>query len=435
VKVLALIIPLLSLPTFAVALGPNSPPTAYTPEIRIKARQGRDWEVTYRLREPAQKLTFVRAPDRSRSETWRTDRDFQIVATEDGEIIRRRDNGAFTRVSIAVPPAYASLPKDYAPFMRFGDGAILFHTGRLFTCADVCPEDPRWSIRLSVVGRRHILAKGEWTTRQRVWTESDNGCVVYIGETRPVETAEMITVLDGALPSAVRSQLLKQIPNFMHYFAIRLGELSSKPMIFASYDASYAHGRGREGGALSGCGQIFSHFYGKGWPDEMAKPEFTNTLAWHFAHEAAHLYQRLSVSEHDAWIHEGGAEAFAAIALKAGDDADVAFVTSRVDMAEQACTHDLGDRTIREALDARDVRVAYSCGLVLNMAIDTAVKRAFPASDGLYAIWRDLMGRTAGKATVGEGDFLDSVASVGGADLAKAVQRAVRAKNPKFAEL
>jgi hypothetical protein len=41
----------------------------------------------------------------------------------------------------------------------------------------------------------------------------------------------------------------------------------------------------------------------------------------------------------------------------------------------------------------------------------------------------------AGKATVGEGDFLDSVASVGGSELAKAVRRAITVKNPNLSEL
>jgi hypothetical protein len=434
VKVVAIIVALL--PPFALALDPNSHAPAAAPEIRIKATQGRDWQITYRLRKPTRKLAFWRPPGRSRSETWKTDRDFEIVATGDNDGIHRRDGGTFDSVSVAVPPVYgAGAGGGYGPFMSFGDGAILFYTGQLFACADVCPEDPRWSMHLTVVGWSHILARGQWTARQATWTESGDGCLVYIGETRPVETADMITVLDAALPSAVRSQLLKQLPEFMHYFTVRLGDLPRKPMVFASYDASYPHGWGREGGAPADCGQIFSHFYGKHWPEEMAKPDFTNAMAWHFAHEAAHLYQRLQVGDRDAWIHEGGAEAFAATALRAGDDAEAAYVVSRVETAEKDCTKRLDDRAIREALDARDVGVGYSCGLVLNLAIDAAVKRASPGTDGLYAIWRDLIARMGGKNTVNEGDFLESVGTVGGSRLAESVRRIIVAKNPNFGSL
>ena len=39
-------------------------------------------------------------------------------------------------------PTYSRLPKDYAPFSPFGDGGMLFHTGRLFACVhfDLYPD-------------------------------------------------------------------------------------------------------------------------------------------------------------------------------------------------------------------------------------------------------------------------------------------------------
>lgn len=433
-KVIAIIAALL--PPLAVALDPSSHPAVPTPEIRIYAKQGRDWEVTYRLKEPTQKLAFSRRSGRSRSEIWKTDPDFEIVAMGKNDTIRRRDTRTFDRVSVAIPPAYgAGAGAGYGPFMPFGDGGILFYTGQLFACPDECPDDARWSMHVTVVGWVHILAQRHWMARQTTWTEIGDGCLVYIGETRPVETADMVTVLDGALPVAVRSQLLRQIPDFMHYFGMRLGALPRKPIVFASYDASHAHGWGREGGAPAGCGQIFTHFYGKGWSDEMAKPDFTSSLAWHFAHEAAHLYQRLQVNDRDAWIHEGGAEAFAATALRASDDAEAAYVGSRVETAAKDCSKKLRDRTMRAALDAGDVGVGYSCGLVLNMPIDAAVRRAFPATDGIYAIWRDLIARRAGKGEVSEADFLESVGNIGGSQLAESVRRLVTAKNANLDSL
>ena len=61
-------------------------------------------------------------------------------------------------------------------------------------------------------------------------------------------------------------------------------------MLYVSYDASHPKGRGRQGGVLPD--QVFIHFYGGKWPEEMEKPGFADELAWHFAHEAAHLYHR-----------------------------------------------------------------------------------------------------------------------------------------------
>jgi len=141
VKVITIVVALL--PSFALALGPGSRPAASTPEVRIRAKPGRDWELAYRLREPTQKLAFAWTEGPNRSATWITDPDFQIVSTGDGEIIRRRDGGTFATVHVAIPPAYGS--GDYGHFMPFGDVAIIFYTAGLLACEDACPEDARWS--------------------------------------------------------------------------------------------------------------------------------------------------------------------------------------------------------------------------------------------------------------------------------------------------
>ena len=132
----------------------------------------------------------------------------------------------------------------------------------------------------------------------------------------------LLAVIDKALPDAIRTQLAADLPGFMHYFADRMGALPERPMLFASYDIRPTNGFGRQGGTLPG--QVFVHFYGEAWPKEMAKPGFAGDLAWHFAHEAGHLYQHqvYATGEQSAWVHEGGAEAFGGgvvLALGAGN--------------------------------------------------------------------------------------------------------------------
>jgi hypothetical protein len=93
------------------------------------------------------------------------------------------------------------------------------------------------------------------------------------------------------------------------------------------------------------------HFYGSKWPAEMEKPGFPDELAWHFAHEAAHLYQRhTSTTSGDDWITEGSAEAFAAMALRA--DAS-AYVHSAEEKALGKC---------REFLKGRSGSRCHRCG-------------------------------------------------------------------------
>src|SRR4030095_5929397 len=149
----------------------------------------------------------------------------------------------------------------------------------------------------------------------------------------PQQADDFIAVIDAALPERIRAQLLAQLPEFMHLFSGKLGALPTRPMLFVSYDASHPKGWGRHGGVLPG--QVFIHFYGGKWPAEMEKPEFPDDLAWHFAHEAAHMYHRRTGTESgDDWITEGGAEAFAALALRGGASA---YVQSAEEKARGQC--------------------------------------------------------------------------------------------------
>ena len=163
-------------------------------------------------------------------------------------------------------------------------------------------------------GRR--LGRGGVKAAQARWIDRDDGRSVYVGNSAPQQTDNFIAVLDSALPERIRNQLLAELPEFMRLFSGKLGALSTRPMLFVSYDASHPNGWGRQGGVLPS--QVFIHFYGSKWPAEMEKPGFADDLAWHFAHEAAHLYQRhTSTSPGDDWITEGSAEAFAAMAQHA----------------------------------------------------------------------------------------------------------------------
>jgi hypothetical protein len=170
-------------------------------------------------------------------------------------------------------------------------------------------------------------------------------------------------------------------------------------------------------------GQVFVHFYGSKWPAEMEKPAFPDELAWHFAHEAAHLYQGSTSAESgDAWITEGGAEAFAAMALRT--DAS-AYVQSNEEKALSQCREFLKRRSVRDAIAAGTYDAAYSCGMLINLAIDSKIRLA-TKHDGLYAVWRNYLGRASNKGSVvSTAAYLEAVSDVGDADIAEWVQKAV----------
>jgi predicted metalloprotease with PDZ domain len=135
------------------------------------------------------------------------------------------------------------------------------------------------------------------------------------------------------------------------------------------------------------------------------------------------LYQGSTSTESgDAWITEGGAEAFAAIALRA--DAS-AYVQSTEEKAVGKCQEFLKGRSVRDAIAAGTYDAAYSCGMLINLAIDSKVRLA-TKHDGLYAVWRNYLRRARNKeSVVSTAAYLEAVADVGGADIAEWVQKAV----------
>jgi len=392
-----------------------------TPEILVTALKGMQWQVRYDFAQPVDKLEFKSSPDDSRGRTWLPDQGFEIVTTDHGEVARRKDGAQFRTVRFRMSPTYSVLPKEYAPFSPFGDGGMLFHTGRFFACQDRCPADAAWTMYLSAATEDQIILDGKALKAQAHWTDRDDGRSIYVGKNAPQQTADFIAVLDTALPERIRSQLLAQLPEFMHLFSGKLGVLPIRPMLFVSYDVSHPKGWGRQGGVLPG--QVFVHFYGSKWPAEMEKPGFPDDLAWHFAHEAAHLYQGSTSTESgDAWITEGGAEAFAAMAMRA--DAS-AYVQLNQEEALGKCREFLKGRSVHDAIAAGTYDAAYSCGMLINLAIDSKVRLA-TKHDGLYAVWRNYLQRARKKeSVVSTAAYLEAVSDVGDADIAAWVQKAV----------
>jgi hypothetical protein len=404
---------------------------AVQPEVTITASPGKTWTLAYRLPRPAKTLLFARSPDASRLADWTAPADFEIVQTPAGEAVKRRDGAAFRAVTVTTPAAYRVLPNDYAPFSPFGDGGMLFHTGRFFACADACPEKAAWPMRLAAPGGQGILLDGKRLTGRAAWTDTGEGRSVYVGEAKPISSPQLLAVIDTALPPEIREPLVARLPRFMGFYAQRLGALATPPMLFASYDVAHPKGSGSQGGALPG--EVAVHFYGATWPDQMKKPDFLPDLDWFFAHEAGHIFQRqLFISDREGWVHEGGAEAFAAMALREIEPATAGYVDRRIAKARTDCAKQLGGRSVQQAIDAKQFKAAYSCGLILNLAIDRAVRAASPGAEGLFAVWRDFIATAGGKPALSEDDYLASLGRVGGPKLAEAVKVAVRSPAPDF---
>jgi len=186
-------------------------------------------------------------------------------------------------------PTYSVLPKDYAPFSPFGDGRNAVSHGRFFACQDRCPDDASWSMYLWAATEDQIILNGKAVKADAHWIDRDDGRAVYIGNNVPQQTDDFICHPRRGAPRA-NSPSVTHATASLHALVLWKARCPT--------DTSHAlrllrriapKGRGRQGGVLPA--QIFVHFYGE-WSAEMEKPSFPDELAWHFAHEAAHLYHR-----------------------------------------------------------------------------------------------------------------------------------------------
>lgn len=395
------------------------------PSVIIEAKTDRRWSVTYALSAPTRALVFDRSPDSSRTKSWTVPAPFELVTRDQRELVRRRDGEPFTEVTADVPAAYQVLPKDYAPFSPFADGGMLVHSGRFFACPENCPEKSKWRFSLRAPAGRHIIVDGRRHAGTVSWLDREDGRNVYVGAAKPLDTRDVVAIVDSSLPADIRERLGTELPRFMRFFARRLGPLPSRPMLFASYDAAYRQGWGRQGGTLPG--QVFTHFYGSGWSAEMAKPGFDFDLAWFFAHEAGHLYQRqVTASEKGAaWVHEGAAEAFAAIALRQLNPAFGSRIEARAEEARTSCASATRQRPLTAVVEGGDFAAAYSCGLLINLAIHDAALAARPKSEGLFTVWRGFAELERRGRPPMLSDFIRAVSKVTGTCAAEKVVEAV----------
>jgi len=153
---------------------------APTAEILITAFHDQQWQVRYDVAQPTRELVFARSPDNSRKLTWLPDELFEIVETDHGEAVRRKDGAAFTSLRIRMSAEPRALPNDYSPFERFGTG-VLFHTGRFFVCPRACESDSTWSVSLWADPNDTIVLNGKMRSYFAQWQDSGEGRMVYIG--------------------------------------------------------------------------------------------------------------------------------------------------------------------------------------------------------------------------------------------------------------
>ncbi|WP_124748952.1 hypothetical protein [Alteromonas facilis] len=362
------------------------------PDIELSKSEQGDWAVTYTLEKPASKLVFLRNPDQSRVERWTPkDAGFALQADEQGEYIVRLDGEPFSRVSFSLTPTYRSLLKDYAPFSPFSDGGSLAYSGRFFTCVDSCEfAENQWRFTAAPPANEHVIVNGAIHTEAVSWNDQDSGRNLYIGQQHPIEGASFVALIDDKLPDILKSVLDAQLPQFMAYFSQKLGVVAgAKPMLFASY--SNKPGSSSQGGTLPN--QIFMHWDFDDLEDRIQSQQYVDQTLWFFAHEAAHFFQRTPSGEslfgesEQSWIHEGGADYLAMMAVRDMYPKMQSYIDTKVEQYQQHCASGLTETALIEAGSKGQFMLYYSCGFFVHKALDEEIRSQSQNQKSIVDLW------------------------------------------------
>lgn len=336
-------------------------------------------EVVLRAPHPIAALHFATALGTYRRQDWQlAGSGWRWVPEGDGERLERSDGRPFTEARFTVAQRYRSLIKSYAPFSPFSDGGLLIYSGHYHACLALpCAAASNDAVTMMIAAPGRTIIAGDATAPNRLrFVSRGEGLNIYVGSRKPQIASGMSAIIDPGLPEKLRSALARSLPESLAYFARDYGPLSFEPQLFVSIDAR-GRGDGREstqGGTLPR--QIFMHFDGA-QARQRAEQVEPGWLEWFFAHEVAHMFQRDRTGDRigddaHAWMHEGGADAMAALAMLAKGES--AYVAQRVDTATEQCRDGLAKGPLTTATQRGDFETHYACGLIATLAVDDALR-------------------------------------------------------------
>ena len=364
------------------------------PQVRIEvSRRGDDWSAVFQFDRPAATWVFPRSDvTADRATPWRTNS--WTVETRGVRLQRRGSYDMFVAdrgdvplsVRIRFKPVAERLQADYAPALRFTDGSVALYVAQF----DLFPLDSASRVRslpsdlnnqvvpaaeLRFVFRDAagpVLLAGKRATNA---TTTDKDTYVLFGGARPIETPDMVGVLDPELPGWIKESISTSVPALLSRYTQELGRLPDvKPTIMVSWAGATPGIVSRAGSALHGL--IVMTYEGTGMLTETA--EQRSLGLWFIAHEAAHFWLGQTVSyqyARDAWITEGGADL---LAIRSVAEADPAYDPRiELDHAIEDCISLTRRRGVASARDRSEHRAYYACGALFGLVAESGSGRSF----------------------------------------------------------
>jgi hypothetical protein len=366
------------------------------PAVTVERIAPNRWRATYRLNGPTSALRFVRPAGFYRERIWTLTTPGYHFERDGSRQLARLDSGAAPQATIAFEfgEFTDALPKEYEFFLAFTDGGRALYTGHLQATALLSTGDstPVKTFRLATPPGMHAVVLGRVIQGDVTLADTlEDGTYVYVGNARPIETPDVVAIVDPGMPPWLKTLFDERVPDLFRAYKRRFGAgLAAKPVVLFSFEDKNTPGLNSGGGTLAGF--INMSFTGTSWATRTAAAS-EQAFAL-IAHESVHLWNgELARSRADgvgAWMHEGSADAIAAEMLRGFGVIDSTRYRTRLEEALNRCAASLNRSSIATALGRGETRVVYDCGVVLAMWTGAAARQAKPGAD-LLTFWRELI--------------------------------------------
>ena len=390
------------------------------------------WQVQYQLPIAVDHVAFSRRSNFDRSKLYNIDPEkFRFDTAGDVLLIRSVDGSKFTQLELSFTSYYDFIQKDYTHNVRYTDGSNLLYTNHLTLGASIIDDKSISPIGASFgdtqmhfyVAGQHIAFLGQRYFETASWQVDDRGTYIYFGNITPVENDNMLAIIDPKLPTWVWAQTQRYFPKLFDYYHDQTGQaLNFKPMVFFNYDNLDGDYANNSGGTLEGLVQLTIN--GKRWHEE--NKSLFNSLFLFLAHEAAHFWNGQMFSnpqQQNAWLHEGGADAFAYLAMREFGLFDNSQMLQAFEDAANNCLLNKGPQALRQAAELWQHRNYYTCGATMAFASHSAIQ-AKSADKSLFDLWRALFAASGENRHYTEQDYFNQLSQLTGSDtLAQALAR------------
>lgn len=379
-------------------------------EIQIEhLRKTDSWRVTYHLPYPSEALYFNRQTNTFRHDNWRIlspNWEFKLI---DGEEYLVSTKGKQTEIMLEHPSYYAHTPKDYEFFISYSNGDVLMFSGHY----DASPLKELLDRTMSVKDyhlnvkteflflpseKEKIVILGKVYQDQKIsWSDQKGrGTYIYWGNTNIQETPRLTIVIDPKTPEWINHKIKDLLPKIFDYYAQKTKlQLDFKPVVYLNYSKS---GGGYGGGSLPGMLQLSV----KGEDFQKESKKSLESLMGFIAHEGAHLWNGQMTSGPggaQAWLHEGGADAFSFRALRDFNIISREKYQELIQRSLNLCILGLVDQEpIVSTEKSRKFKNYYYCGSTINYLVEQSLE-----SKDIYVFWKKLFE----KAQMNEGNYTD----------------------------